>query len=76
MRAAHRAVSADSVEAHEDSTVSWGWSDDNEHLEFSGRIPAEDGAIFLEALETAREALREQRRAEASRMAKTARGTA
>ena len=66
VRAAHRAVSADSVEAHEDSTVSWGWSDDNKHLEFSGRIPAEDGAIFLEALETAREALREQRRAEAS----------
>ncbi len=66
VRGAHRAVSADSVEAHEESNLSWCWSDDNKYLELTARIPAEDGAIFLEALETAREALHEQRRAEAS----------
>lgn len=60
VRAYRGALSADAgaaARAHRDRFLTWEW-DDHGSLRFRGRVPAEDGALLLAALEAARDALR------------------
>jgi Domain of unknown function (DUF222)/HNH endonuclease len=56
VRATRRATAAEADENYRESFLSWAW-DDHGCLCFSGRLPAEDGAQFLRALEACRDAL-------------------
>jgi Domain of unknown function (DUF222) len=66
VRAARRcsAIEADAV--HQLCHVSWSWNPDDGTLELSAKLPPEDGAMLIEALEAARSALAEQRRRDGS----------
>src|SRR5262245_11504319 len=62
--AAYRRVSAaEAAEHHEREFMDCFWSEEG-WLELRGRLAAEEGAVFVRALEMAREVLWEQRRAE------------
>lgn len=63
VRAARRVSAAEAGENHRESFVTWSW-DDQGCLCINGRLPAEDGALFLRALEASREALHDTRRDE------------
>jgi len=63
VRAARRVTAAEADENHRESFVTWFW-DEHGCLCLSGRLPAEDGALFLRALEASREALHDTRREE------------
>jgi hypothetical protein len=52
---------AEANAAHERSYVNWYWDQDGS-LCLNGRIPAEDGALFLRALEAVQDSLNERRR--------------
>ena len=58
VRATRRATAAEADESYRESFLTWAW-DDHGCLCFSGRLPAEDGAQFLRALEACRDALHE-----------------
>jgi hypothetical protein len=60
VRGYRRASRAQANQAHERSYVNWYWDEDGS-LCFNGRIPPEDGALFLRALEKAQDALNEER---------------
>jgi hypothetical protein len=62
VRGFRRVTSEDANIAHRRSYIDWHWDDDGS-LCLNGRIPAEDGALFLRALEAAQDALHERRRA-------------
>jgi len=61
VRASRRVSAAEADENHRESFVTWFW-DEQGCLCLSGRLPAEDGALFLRALEASRDALHEVRR--------------
>jgi hypothetical protein len=58
VRATQRVTAAEADENYRESFLTWAW-DDHGCLCFSGRLPAEDGAQFLRALEACRDALHE-----------------
>lgn len=51
-RSAQRATVDRAKEAHERRSVAWSWDEDGS-LRFEGRLPAEEGALLLRALEAA-----------------------
>jgi hypothetical protein len=58
---AYRRVTTDEAAALQDAAyLGWCWDDDGS-LVFQGRLAPEDGAVFLEALEASRDALRNQK---------------
>jgi len=59
-----RLTRADAGEQLERAFLDWFWTEDGS-FSFRGRLPAEEGALVLSALEAGRTALRERRRAEA-----------
>jgi Domain of unknown function (DUF222)/HNH endonuclease len=59
VRATRRATAAQANENYRESFLSWSW-DEHGCLCFSGRLPAEDGAQFLRALEACRDAIGER----------------
>lgn len=61
VRAARRATTAEADEASRASYVRWYWDDDDGCLHLDAKLPPEDGAIFLRALEAARDTLAQQR---------------
>jgi hypothetical protein len=64
VRAARRVTSAQARETHADCFLRWHWDDDDGCLHLHAKLPPEDGALFLRALEAARDALAERRAAE------------
>lgn len=69
VRAARRVSAAQADEQHRDSFVRWYWDDDDGSLRIDAKLAPEDGALFLRALESARDALYEQRLGEAEELA-------
>lgn len=65
VRAARRCTAADADEQHRRSYVRFYWDEDDGCLHLDATIPPEDGALFLRALEAARDAVYAQRLAEA-----------
>jgi hypothetical protein len=59
VRAYRRVTSRDANEAHEDRSLTWFWEQDGS-LFIHGQLSAEDGALFLRAVEAAREELWKQ----------------
>ena len=57
VRAARRATAAEEDENHRESYVRWSWDDDDGCLHLDAKLPPEDGAIFLRALEAARDSV-------------------
>ena len=66
VRAARKATAEEADDQHRDSYLRWQWDDDDGCLEIQAKLPPEEGAQLLQALEAARGALREQRQAEAA----------
>jgi hypothetical protein len=64
VRAYRRVTVAEAREAHETEMLSWFWEDDGS-LVLRARLAPEDGALVVRALETARDAARERRHADA-----------
>src|SRR5262245_29761924 len=64
VRAARRATAADAEEARRESFVRWYWDDEDGCLRIDAKLPPEDGALVLRALEAARDALHAARAAE------------
>ena len=64
IRAARRVSTAEADEAQRRSFMRWHWDDDDGCLRIEAKLPPEDGALFLRALEASRDALFEQRAAE------------
>lgn len=62
--AARKAIARDAQRQHETSFVRWYWDPDDGSLRLTAKLPPEDGVLLVEALEAARAALEEQRRAE------------
>lgn len=65
VRAARRAAVADADEAQRTSFVRYFWDEDDGCLRVEAKLAPEDGALFLRALEAARDALYERRLADA-----------
>ncbi|HBR27394.1 MAG TPA: HNH endonuclease [Rhizobiales bacterium] len=66
VRGFRRAVSLESAEAaHRDRFLSWEWDEDGS-LCFRGRLAPEDGALFLQAVEVGRDAIREREEADSA----------
>lgn len=61
IRIARRVTAEETLESHERSYCLWGWEDDGS-LTVRAQLPAEEGAALVEALQSARDALRERRR--------------
>jgi hypothetical protein len=61
VRAARRVTAAAADEAQRESYLRWYWDDDNGCLHVDAKLPPEDGAIFLRALEAARDSLAQLR---------------
>jgi hypothetical protein len=57
VRAARRVTTSEADRNHRDSYVRWYWDDDDGCLHLDAKLPPEDGAIFLRALEAARDSL-------------------
>lgn len=66
VRAARRASTTDADEAQRTSFLRYCWDEDDGCLRIEAKLPPEDGALFLRALEAARDALYEQRLADAT----------
>jgi Domain of unknown function (DUF222)/HNH endonuclease len=58
-----RITREEAAESHERAFLYYFWDDDGSLL-LRARLPAEDGAVFVRALEAARDSLRERRRGE------------
>ena len=65
IRAARRASAAEAAEAQRTSFLRWHWDERDGSLRLEGKLPPEDGALLLRALEAARDALHERRLADA-----------
>lgn len=65
VRATKRVTDAQAAEQHRGSFVRFFWDEDGS-LRVDGKLPPDDGALFLRALEAARDTLHEQRRSEAA----------
>ena len=65
VRAARRCTAADADEARRESFVRWYWDDEDGCLRIDAKLPPEDGALVLRALEAARDAIHAERAAEA-----------
>jgi hypothetical protein len=76
VRAARRCTTADADEQQRQSFVRCDWDDADGCLHVHAKLPPEDGALFLRALESAREALHERRRADAEELADDPDGSA
>ena len=63
--AARRVSAAEADQQHRDSYVRWYWDDDDGCLHLDAKLPPTDGALFLRALESARDGLYERRLGEA-----------
>ena len=61
VRAARRVTAAQAAQQQSESYVRWYWDDDDGCLHLDAKLPPEDGALFLQALDAAREALHERR---------------
>jgi Domain of unknown function (DUF222)/HNH endonuclease len=61
VRAYRRVTAEEAAQVQDDAYVDWCWNDDGS-LQIRGRLAPEDGAVFLRALDAARDALRERRR--------------
>jgi uncharacterized protein DUF222 len=61
VRAYRRVTTQEAAAVQDTAGVDWYWDDDGS-LVLKGRLAPEDGAVFLQALHAARDALREQRR--------------
>jgi hypothetical protein len=61
VRANRRVTSEEASRVQDAAYVDWYWDDDGS-LVLKGRLAPEDGAVFLQALHAARDALHEQRR--------------
>ncbi len=61
VRAARRVTTAEADEQQRGSFVRWYWDDDDGCLRLEAKLPPVDGALFLRALESARDALYERR---------------
>ncbi len=60
VRAARRVTAAEADEAQRASYLRWSWDDEDGCLHIDAKLPPEEGALFLRALECAREALHQQ----------------
>lgn len=69
VRAARRVTAAEADDQHRASFLRWCWDDEDGTLRVEAKLPPDDGALFLRALEAARDALYEQRRGEAEERA-------
>jgi Domain of unknown function (DUF222) len=69
VRAARRCTTAQADEAQRESFVRWYWDDADGCLRVEAKLPPEDGAFLLRALEAARDALYEERLGEADKPA-------
>ena len=65
VRAARRVTAAEADEQQRESYVRWYWDEDDGCLHLDAKLPPTDGALFLRALESARDALYERRLGEA-----------
>ena len=63
LRAYQRVTTEEAREVHERENLSYYWDEDGS-LVVRGRLAPEDGALFVRALETGRDAVRERRREE------------
>jgi len=61
VRAARRATAAEADQQQRDSYVRWFWDDADGCLHIDAKLPPEDGALFLRALESTRDGLLERR---------------
>ena len=68
VRAARRVTTAEADEQQRGSFVRWYWDDDDGCLRLEAKLPPVDGALFLRALESARDALYERRVADAEEL--------
>lgn len=66
VRAARRVSAAEADEAQRKSYVRWHWDDADGCLRLDAKLPPEDGALFLRALEAARDTLHQERAAEST----------
>ena len=60
VRSARRATTAEADAAQREGFVRWSWDDDDGCMRIEAKLPPEDGALFLRALEAARDQLGEQ----------------
>jgi hypothetical protein len=66
VRGFRRSVSLETAEAaHRDRFLTWEWEEDGS-LRVRGRLAPEDGALFLQAIESGRDAIREREEAAAA----------
>jgi Domain of unknown function (DUF222)/HNH endonuclease len=65
VRAARHVTAAEANDLHETSFLRWSWDHDDGSLRIEAKLAPEEGALFLQALEMARDALYEARAAEA-----------
>ena len=64
VRAARRSTAAEADQLQRESFVRWSWDDDDGSLRLHAKLPPEEGALVIRALDAARESLAERRRAE------------
>ena len=69
VRAARRVTTAEADAQQRESYLRYYWDDDDGSLRIEAKLAPEDGALFLRALESARDALAEQRADEAEERA-------
>ncbi len=64
VRAARRVTAAQAGQQQRESYLRWYWDEDDGCLHLDAKLPPEDGALLLRALDAARDALHERRLAE------------
>jgi Domain of unknown function (DUF222)/HNH endonuclease len=69
VRATRRVTAAEADQQYRDSYVRFFWDDDDGSLRIDAKLPPDDGALFLRALEAARDTLHELYRGEAAEAA-------
>jgi hypothetical protein len=74
VRAARCATTAEAGQAQRESYVRWYWDDEDGCLHIDAKLPPEDGALFLRALESARDVLHDSRPDQADEPAHEPRG--
>ena len=76
VRAARRVERAEAAAQARESFVRWHWDDDDGCLHLHAKLPADDGALLLRALDAAREALAQRRPDEGAEIGSSAGGSA